>query len=678
MLRFSQLAVAVALAWPIALPASAQPAPQADNHWAFQKLRVPPLPEVSAAPTPVDAFVLQRLHATGLNLAPQADRFTLVRRLSFDLIGLPPTPEQTAAFLDDVEPGAYERLVDRLLASPHFGERWGRHWLDAAGYVDVSGTDNDAGIVSLSPGKWRYRDYVIRSFNEDRPLAEFLTEQLAGDELVDWRSAPAFTPEMRDKLIATGFLRHAADDTEAPELNTPDIRHGVLQRTGEVLTSNLVALTINCAKCHDHPFEPITQKDYYRMLANLSPAFNPDAWLQPGKRALPDLAPRQKAEFDKYNAALDGKIAELKKRKETKGIADLERQRKKWGLLQVAYDVGPATPFRLLKRGNHLKPGAEVPAGFVQVLDSESRRPAAKPPAAKPQGATSGRRLALAHWLTNPDSPASALVLRAQVNRVWQHLFGRGIVVSTDNLGVSGSRPSHPELLDWLASAYRANGGRLKPLLRLLVASAAYRQAAAGAENEVAQRRDPDNRLLWRMPLRRLEAEAVRDALLVVSGKLDRSFFGEPIPTEGGADGRFIVKTAGLPANISPWRRSIYLLARRNYHPTLLNVFDQPLMNTNCLGRSPSAVVLQSLTMLNDDFVVAQAHLVARRVIANDDGQRISAAYGLVLGRAPRPGEMELCREYLARQRATLANDQLALTHLCHMLLNTSEFLYVP
>ncbi len=678
-------------AWPDHGPASGQDktTPPADgpSFWAFQLLKKPALPQLQEKRrirTPIDAFVLARLQAKGLALSAEADRSTLLRRAFFDLIGLPPTLEEMSEFLDDSRPDAFERLIDRLLASPHFGERWGRHWLDAAGYADVTGTDNDAGIISLSDGKWRYRDYVIRSFNQDKPLADFLTEQIAGDELVDWRAADRFTAEIKEKLIATGFLRSSADDTDSPELNTPDIRHGVLQRTGEVLVNNLLGLTINCAKCHDHKFEPIAQQDYYRILAVLAPAFNPDAWVQPGKRALADISPAEKKKGDQHNAELDRKIAELKKRKEDKQIAGLESQRKKWGTLQTVYDVGPPTPTRLLKRGNHLKPGSEVPPGFVQVLCSSQSE--LLPQAAKPQGKTSGHRLALARWLTARDTRAHALLLRVQVNRIWQRLFGRGIVESTDNLGLSGARPTHPELLDWLASEYQANGGRLKPLLRLIVTSSVYRQASSSGNNEAA-RIDPDNLLLWRMRLRRLDSECVRDALLTVSGKLDRSAGGPPVPVEGGPDGRFVVKVQGLPTPTSQWRRSVYLLARRNYHPTILNVFDQPLLNSNCTARAPSAVVLQPLTMLNDDFVLEQAKHLAERVQRFERmPEQIKLAFRLVLSRAPSEKEMAASAAHLRRQlknnlEANVPAGQAAakaLTHLCQMLLNTSEFLYVP
>ena len=253
----------------------------------------PTVRQTNRVRTPVDAFVLARLEECGLRFAPDADPHTLGRRAYFDLLGLPPSPQEVDEFVNDQSDGAYERLLDRLLASPHFGERWGRHWLDAAGYVDVQGGDNDAGIVKLSEGKWRYRDYVIRSFNDDKPLARFLTEQLAGDELDDWRSVEQFTPEMVEHLVATTFLRCSADDTDENELNTADIRHGVLARTVETVASNLLGLTVNCARCHSHKYDPIPHRDYYQFTAIFTPAFNSQAWLQPRTGAGGHFAARE-------------------------------------------------------------------------------------------------------------------------------------------------------------------------------------------------------------------------------------------------------------------------------------------------------------------------------------------------------------------------------------------------
>jgi hypothetical protein len=739
--------------------------PAARRFWAFQPLATVEVPQVKnagQARTFVDAFILRRLEADNLRLADPADRATLLRRVTFDLVGLPPTPDEIEAFLADPSPDAYERLVDGLLASPHFGERWGRHWLDAAGYSDIIGGDNDAGIIKLSEGKWKYRDYVVRAYNEDMPYDRFLVEQLAGDELVDWRAAPSFTPEIEQSLVATGFLRSAADDTDEKELATPDIQHGVLQRTGEVVANNLLALTLGCAKCHDHKYEPIAQREYYGFLAAFTPIFNLDAWLPPKGRALADISPAQKAEAERHNAEVDRQAAEIenekteikrparekvlevklaalpepiradvKRARETpadkrtmvdeyladkfkqaleigdaevaalldapqtariaacdRRIAELRAGRRAWGTIQAAYDVGPPPATRILNRGNHETPGAAVEPGFFAVLSSsESPAAADRSAPAPPAGETSGRRLALARWLTDWTSPAGGLAARARVNRVWQHLFGTGLVPTSENLGLSGAEPTHPELLDWLAARYVADGRRIKPLVKLLVMSAVYRQASSsGSDGPSAA--DPENRLLARMPLKRLEAEIVRDAILSVSDQLDLALGGPSLPLEVQPDGMVVLqKTSPAPAAS---RRSLYVLARRNYHLSLLGVFDQPTMSTNCPNRQQSAVVLQSLTMLNDARVIDAAEKFARRVLdtaaRHDAAAQIGLSFRIALGRDPSPAEMARSQELLSEHAAELATadvpaDELpprALAHLCHMLLNSNEFLYVP
>jgi hypothetical protein len=676
-------------------------------HWSFRKLRRPEVPRVRGAGpvrTPIDAFVLARLEVKGLRLAPEADRATLLRRACLDLVGLPPSPEELRAFLADRAPDAYERLLDRLLASPHFGERWGRHWLDEAGFVDVTGVDNDAGTIKLGQSRWRYRDYVIRSFNQDKPLDRFLTEQLAGDELVDWRSAKTFTPETLELLIATGFLRTAADDTDEQELNKADMRHSILQHTVETVAGNLLGLTVGCAKCHDHKYEPIRQRDYYRLNAVFQGVFDPAHWLTPSQRDLPDVPPAEHEARQRHNAAIDAQIAplqkELEERRKQKDapkdrqqalerrIAELNGQRQHWGLLQVAYDVGTPSPTHVLRRGNHLAPGAEVSPGLPSVLCPSEQAATLTPGSAA--GQSCGRRLAFARALTHAQTPAGGLVLRVRVNRLWQRLFGRGLVETADNFGRSGRPPTHPALLEWLAAELAGNGQHVKPLLKLIMTSSVYRQASKVTGAADAARIDPDNQLLWRMPLRRVDSEVVRDSLLAVSGKLDRSMGGPAIPVASRADGMFVVAESGLPTPTSRWRRSVYLLGRRNYPPTFLGVFDQPVLTTNCTRRTPSAVVLQSLTMLNDTFVVEQAKYLAERVAreagTGEAGRRVEVAFRLVLGRDPSPKEKAWSAELLAHhihdyQGQKMSADearQIALVHLCHMLVNTSEYLYTP
>ena len=744
------------------------------DYWAFRPLARPAVPVVrdrARLRTPIDAFVLAKLEARGLGYSPEAGPVALVRRASFDLLGLPPAPEEVQAFLADRAPDAYERLIDRLLASPHYGERWGRHWLDAVGYVDTVGTDNDAGIIRVRDGAWRYRDYVVRSLNTDKPYDRFLTEQLAGDELVDWRNAARYTPEIRDALIATGLLRTAVDNTTEDELNRPLQRFQVLHGTIENLTSGLLGLTVACARCHDHKFDPIPQRDYYRLMAVFTPAYNPSVWIQPQNRHLWDVSPAEKAAIDRENAELDRQIAEqngrlaalrrpyaarlleaklgtlpapirtdVKMALETQPkhrtpvqkylaeklgplvkidpgevtaaltaadaaraesitaeMAALKGRKRSYGKIQALYDLGPPPPTYLLRRGDEEKPGAEVAAGFLSVLcatPAEAIVPA-PPPGAGPTsepGRGSGRRTALARWLTNRDSPAAALAARVLVNRLWQHHFGTGIVATSENFGAMGTPPSHPELLEWLAADLVAGGWRLKRLHKLILTSSVYRQASysTGRSDPEPESVDPGNTLLWRKPLRRLEAEAIRDAFLAISGHLDPTLGGPPVPIETKPDGMVVVAATGLPNPAAQWRRSLYLLSRRNYGLSLLTVFDAPIMASNCPRRTDSVVPLQALSLINSAFAWDEAEHFAERVARSEPGsprRQIERAFRMALARPPTGEEAAWSLALLETQvRNGLKNDTkhgprraeiVALTDLCLMLLNTNEFLYV-
>ena len=737
--------------------------------WAFRKPVRASLPSVrqsSRVRTPIDAFVLAKLEDKSLGLSAEADRATLIRRVTFDLLGLPPTPMQVDQFLADADLAAYERLIDRLLASPHFGERWGRHWLDASGYVDTIGDDTDAAIANVSAGKWLYRDYVTSSFNSDKPFDRFLIEQMAGDELVDWQNAETYGADTKELLIATGMLRAAADETLQNELNTADIRQAVLEHTMEVVANNILGLTVNCARCHSHKFDPIPQEDYYRLLAIFSPAFNPQSWLQPAQRELPDISKPEKARADAANAEIDKQVGERKanisaikkpcedrlfeaklatilepiradtkaavqteagKRTEvqkylagkfeaalkvsseeivaalapadkatvdrlTQEIAALNAGRRTWGTIQAVYDVGPPPATYLLRRGNLDRPGPEVPPGYLHALaETEQESRIEGPPLSQH---ASGRRLAFARWLTDRHSAAGGLVARVYVNRVWQYLFGQGIVATSDNFGHSGARPTHPELLDWLALEFQSNNWRVKPLVKLIMISAAYRQASyrqpsdSGLDEHMAdpQLVDPGNELLWRTRLRQMESESVRDAILLASGRLDDSLGGPPTMIEGKPDGTVVVKKEGTPPQAAN-RRSMYLLARRRYNLSLLEAFDQPELTSNCTRRTPSAVVSQSLTMLNDDFVKEQATEFAAvvRRDASERNDQIARVFRVALAREPAEAEAAWATELLDHQTQRYQQTPMppaeaaekALAHLCQMLLNTNEFLYI-
>ncbi len=730
--------------------------------WAFRTPVQSPIPRVEHQDrirTPIDAFVLQALEHKGLALSPEADPVMLVRRVYSDLIGLPPTPAEVDAFLGDPSPSAYQELVDRLLASPHYGERWGRHWLDAAGYVDTIGSDNDAGIIEERERIWNYRDYVVRSLNSDKPFDRFLREQLAGDELVDWRHAPHFTPEIEECLVATGFLRQAADVTYAPELNTADIRHQVLYDTVQIVAGNLLGLTMHCAQCHSHKFDPISQADYYRLAAFFTPAYDAQNWKHSKERFLVDVSESDRQVIDRHNADVNRQIADLraqiaairtpfeqavfqsklaalpeairadtrvaletpadqrsevqkylaekfepqlkvtpteveaaldddaraKTAKLNEPIAGLEASRRSYDKIQALWDVGPPPPAYLYRRGDYQTPGAEVTAGVPAVLN-DGAQPFQLPVPGAADG-TSGYRTALAGWLTRADHPLTA---RVYVNRVWQHLFGRGIVATPDNFGSSGALPSHPELLDWLAVEFVESAWSVKHLLRLIVTSSVYRQSSVPEDDAIGPDVDPDNVLLWRMPLRRLDSEGVRDTILAVSGDLDPVLGGPPVPLKPNPDGSVEIDSSKLPAPGAQYRRSLYLFCRRNYQLTELSVFDQPVVAHNCTRRMNTAVVLQSLTLLNGLFVFSAAEHFAgqvKRAAGADEQRRIDVAFERALCRTPTADEVAASRDLLAahitayRQQGGTIPEQAAdaaLTNLCQMLLNANEFLYVP
>jgi hypothetical protein len=604
-----------------------------------------------------------------------------------------------------------------LLASPHHGERWGRHWLDVAGSVDTVGFDTDATNIILSEGKWRYRDYVIRAFNEDRPYDRFLTEQLAGDELHDWRRAERFTPAIREALIATGYLRTARDLTHEDVGVIPQNFYGIAHDTIEIVGTGLLGLTIHCARCHDHKFDPIPQEDYYRLMAIFTPAYNPRAWLpviptetKSRDRGLPDVSPAELAEIERHNRDIDRRLKELRGRlnelrrprsdlpsaaREAAMALEIqivatESSRRKSGRIQALYDVGTPPRTHLFVRGSEQSPSAEVSSGFLRVLcrsDAQAIE-AARPP----YEGTTGRRLGLARWLTDPDSPASALVARVMVNRLWKNLFGEGLVPTPDNFGAQGQPPTHPELLEWLSCELVESGWRIKPLIRLIMTSTAYRQAsrregAAASPEMDPQATDPGDELLWRMRLRRIESEVVRDAILAVSGDLDRAAGGPPVPIIARPDGLVEVARDKLARPADRYRRSIYLITRRAYNVSLLTAFDQPLVATNCLKRSASAVPSQSLLMLNDAFLAEQADHFARRVerLSPSSADRtIELAFRLALVRLPRVHEFEVCHELLRRGERLFLDQgttpkvaaHQALVQLCQVLLNTSEFLF--
>jgi hypothetical protein len=726
------------------------PAPRSVTHWAFRSPTRPPVPAVrhgERVRTDVDHFVQAALEQRGLTLGPATDRATLLRRVSFDLTGLPPTPAEIDAFLADPSPTAYEAIVERCLASPHYGERWGKFWLDAAGYAESNGyfsADSDR------PLAYRYRDYVIRAFNEDRPYDRLVREQLAGDELAGYVPGGDVGPEMAELLTATHFLRNAPDGSGESDGNPDEVRtdrFSVLEGNLQIVMNCLLGVTIQCARCHSHKFEPITQEEYYRLQAIFYPAYCPDRWVKPNDRAVSAGSRAWREEHRRRTERVDRQVKALNdglrtiagplreqlleeqlpslpaaartallqaldtpKEKRSKeqaallkqhpqaqvGADDVARRFPEYAAVRdqvrqavaarekerpppldrlavlVESDANPPV-HHVLVRGQHNAPGAEVGAGVPAALTLPGNEFRVVPP---PTGqVTTGRRSAFARWVTSPENPLFARVL---VNRVWQHHFGTGLVATPDNLGQSGARPTHPELLDYLATEFVRSGWSIKALHRLILTSAVYRQVSTPVAE--ALRVDPDNRLLSWYPLRRLDAEAVRDGLLAISSELDGRLGGPYVPTQRRPDGSVDVDEKRADA----CRRSVYLQQRRTQVATLLELFDAPSMASTCGARTTSTVPLQSLALLNSEFVRARARAFAGRLereVGADGDRRLTRAFRLAAGREPAADERAAAQRFLAAQRTLYAGekdgDRRAWADLCQMVLASNAFLYV-
>ena len=732
--------------------------------WAFRKpvaAAVPKVENKGRVQTPIDSFILSKLEGHGLDLSPPASKQTLLRRAYFDLWGLPPTPAAAAEFLEDTRPDAYARLIDRLLNSTNYGQRWGRYWLDAVGFVDTTGKDYDVSKVELAEGMWRYRDYVIQSFHGDKPWDRFLTEQLAGDELVDWRNAEEYTPEIVEALVATGYLRTILDVTDEDLSDRPLDRYDALFALLDKVSSSALGLTLSCARCHSHKFDPIPQRDYYRFLSLFTGAYNPSAWIQPKNRLHYTVSKSEREEIESHNKTIDtavgklmedveeirepyrerllakkleelpeairadtklavetesdqrsevqkylidkfGQLVEIKDEKLDTSIAGDDKEslsrlkqqvqtwdgyRRKLEQIRALWDGDGMPTIRLLQRGSVESPGPKVIPGFLSVLCGANEDCTAKPSPNR-VGATTGYRLALAEWLVSPDHPLTARVV---VNRTWQHHFGTGIVATPGNFGSTGSPPSHPDLLDWLAVDFMKHGWKAKRLHKMIMTSAVYQQSSRRTESRRSQRaagEDPDNRLLWRMPLRRLEAEALRDSILAVAGRLDKTIGGPPVGLTARPDGLQVVSETAAESETT--RRSVYLLARRTYPLTFLSVFDFPIIDAACSRRVPSATPLQSLTAMNSEFVIRNAREAARRAATLAGGSSepkdvVRKTYGLLFSREPSPQEIEIALDHLKSQqrlyaRANSPTDEAfaqSLENLVHMLLSSNEFLYV-
>jgi mono/diheme cytochrome c family protein len=666
------------------------------THWAFVPSTNRPLPAVKDAgwvKSPIDRFILAELEAKGLRPAPAADKRTLLRRVTFDLTGLPPTPEEVEAFLADSSSQAFATVVDRLLKSSAYGERWGRHWLDVARYADSNGLDENVAYGTA----WRYRDYVIRSFNADKPYDQFLTEQLAGDLLPSPDTATRY-----ERLIATGFL--SLGPKVLAEVDEKKMEMDIVDEQLDTVGQAVMGVTLGCARCHDHKFDPFSQEDYYALAGVFVSTKTMENFTKIAKwheNPIPgpgDL--EKKAEHDqkvaKVNEAIkvltakadeevrnDSKPGEklpdkLEPRYPEATKAELKKLRAELAALQKAAPEMPsaigvtevkATDMALLKRGNHLTPGKVVPRRFPTVLAGESQRPLSTK--------ESGRR-ELAAWVTRPDHPLTARVL---VNRVWRWHFGQGIVRSVDNFGKLGEKPSHPALLDWLARRFVADGWSVKNLHRLMVLSATYQQAGKTGSQDSGLRTqdsvDPDNRLLSYFPRRRLEAEEIRDSLLAVSGRLDRTAGGPAITHVKNREFLFD-HTSKDGTTYNSTRRSVYLPVVRNNLYDVFQLFDSTDATVSKGDRSTTTVPTQALFYLNSDLVAdCAAGLAERLAWEKDDAARTERLYRIAYGRAPTSREVERAVNAVAVFERDVSSRATAWALVCQAVLAANEFAYV-
>ena len=730
---------------------------EADNFWAFRapsaSIKAPSIAGASA----IDAFVLRRLRAEGMTFSPEAKRTELLRRAWLDLVGFPPSPDEVERFLADSSPKAWPRMVERLLDSDHYGERWSRSWLDTVGYLDW----NHA---------WRYRDYVVRSFNDDKPWDRFLVEQIAGDELVDYQNATEVTREMLDCIIATGFMRMVHDKTNNRLDSFLPFRMDTIAKQITVFSASVLGITLQCSQCHDHKFDPISQHDYYALKAVFQGAFDEYDWLPPerqddfyrpwrvgGERLIPYLKPGTNAKtfFEQRRRELPAEEAlrrqyvalkEQVRQRDIKGRRALVEQR--WlqikqplrseirvalstpapsrsdrqqqlveqhedlltvdriklaevdaefktfqeetdktanGIrdklrsgpdIRALWDRGEPSPTYLFRRGDPESPGRRVaPATPAVFAGTTAAFEITTPWEGAPK---TGRRLALARWLTQPGHPLTARVV---VNRVWHGHFGRGLVATLDNFGAAGDKPSHPELLDWLAVEFVRRGWSVKQLHRLIMNSRTWKQSSRVTPNHV--KKDPENVWLSRMPMRRMDAEALRDSLLVVAGRLDLTLGGPPQAVQTRADG-----LAYTSPTDKGWRRSIYTKQTTKTTPTILEVFDFPKMTPNCTRRTESTVAPQALHLMNDSNVRKWARSFAERVVkeaSETTETRVALAHRIAFGREPTDEERELAVKALEQLTASAVTGGTetsearlkALAKYCHTLMNAAEFIYI-
>ena len=629
------------------------------RHWAFQPRKdvAPPAFDDAAAKawirTPIDAFVLAGLRKAELTPAPEADRATLIRRVTYNLHGLPPTPEEIAAFVNDPDPKAYEKLIDRLLASPRYGEQWARHWLDVVRFAESDGYEYDP----HRPDAYRYRDYVVNSLNEDKPYDVFLREQLAGDEI---------DPKNDTLLVASGFNRLGPLRKNAGNQDVASSRTEVLTEMSNIVGAALLGVTVGCARCHDHKFDPFRQSDYYRLQAYFA------------QTHANDVVIASEEEQKKYKATMEPIETEMRKLRFAMRRASEEEKGKLLTRLEeldgqipppltamyaVKNEPKEMTPIHMLERGDYRRKGAKVGMRPLGVLLPEAA-PELPLETEKP-------RTKLAEWVTDPANPLTA---RVMVNRIWGYHFGRAIVATPNDFGRMGMRPSHPELLDFLANEYVKGGWKMKPLHRQILLSAAYRQASRSPEEKAYSAKDPDNKWLWKANRRRLAAEEIRDTMLAVSGRLNPKIGGPSVMVAIDED---LIKDLKRPQY---WvttrdkkehdRRTLYLIYKRNLIQPFMQVFDAPDTLLSCARRDQSTHAPQALELLNGKLSNDLAAAFAGR-LTGTPAERVDHAWRLVTGRAPSERERAISMKYLDDP------DPAAAKEFALSLFNTNAFLYV-
>ena len=652
---------------------------KAHDWWSFRPLAAPEIPAVADAAWPandVDRFILVKLDAAKLKPAPDAEKRTLIRRATYDLTGLPPTPKEVAAFLVDQSPQAFGKVVDRLLASPRYGERWGRHWLDVVRYADTAGDNSDFPI----PQMHRYRDWVIAAFNRDVPYDEFVRDQLAGDLL-----GGATDEERFDRIVATGYIANARRFGSRVD-DYP--QHLTIEDTIDNVGRSFLGLTVNCARCHDHKFDPITAQDYYALYGIFHSTRYPWPGIELDKKQrdfVPLLAPAKLAGVqaaakarEQEQKRLDKEVVELRdslKNKSAEEKAGVEAKIKavenaakelanKPPLFETAYAVADAAKVSdsaVQVKGDPAKLGAVVPRHFLTVFGGD-----ALPPENKSSG-----RAQLADWILAKDNPLPA---RVMANRIWLHHFGRGIVATPNDFGKQGKLPTHPELLDFLATKFRDGGWSVKAMHRLIMLSRTYRLASV--RDDAALAGDPSNQLLASFPRRRLDAESIRDAMLALGGNLDLTPAGaHPFPPQSEFD---FTQHKPFKAVYDTNKRSVFLMTQRIQRHPYLAIFDGADPSASTPARPTSTTPLQALYLLNDAFVHEQSKRVAA-TLTGDDSTRVQRAYALLFAREPAAAEMAAAQKFLANARAQIgdADNAEPMRAYIRVLFRLNEFVYI-